>query len=224
MDNLKDGHFINIIGQFENINGPTDTIIFNNRGEGVLDDRTISVRCYHDLPACLVLNVSDTARFKLSTYILKYLDSLPQRFRVDFYPGTEENYHEYLTIKDSVSGFILKTVDLIGGETTSTDVIDPDLPAAIPSEFILHQNHPNPFNPSTEISFELPRRSEVRLTIYNILGQKIIKLLNGSFPVGRHEVSWDGIDASGYPVAAGIYFYQLQAGEFVQTKKMALVK
>lgn len=89
----------------------------------------------------------------------------------------------------------------------------------IPTEFNLSQNRPNPFNPITEISFDLPAASDVQLDIYNITGQRVATLVNGHLEAGHHAFSWDG---SG--VSSGIYLYRLQAGEFVGSRKMVLLK
>jgi len=85
--------------------------------------------------------------------------------------------------------------------------------------FNLSQNFPNPFNPETKIEYTLAKRGEVILTIYNIHGGQVARFVNGKQNAGNYEVSWN---ASG--LASGIYFYRLQAGEFVQTRKMVLLK
>jgi hypothetical protein len=91
--------------------------------------------------------------------------------------------------------------------------------AALPTEFELSQNIPNPFNPYTEIQFALPVASDVRVTVYNIMGQRVTELLNSHMPAGYHKVVWDG---SG--MASGVYFYRIEAGTFVRVKKMILLK
>jgi hypothetical protein len=88
-----------------------------------------------------------------------------------------------------------------------------------PKDFILSQNYPNPFNPSTVISYLLPVTSNVALKVYDILGNEIGTLLNEEKPAGEYEVEFN---ASSLP--SGIYFYQLQAGDYIQTKKMILIK
>lgn len=90
---------------------------------------------------------------------------------------------------------------------------------ALPSSFFLSRNYPNPFNPSTTLSFELPRRSTVKLMVFNARGESVSTVTEGVYEPGRHEVTFD---AAGLP--SGIYFYRLQAGEFVQTKKMVLMR
>ena len=89
----------------------------------------------------------------------------------------------------------------------------------VPRSFNLMQNYPNPFNASTMIRYELPERAQVKLDIYDILGRKVTTIEDGLRPAGYHQVLWkaDGI-------ASGVYFYKLQAGEYVDAKKMLLVK
>ena len=94
----------------------------------------------------------------------------------------------------------------------------------IPSHFSLLQNFPNPFNPTTEIRFDLPSEGHVNLSVYNMTGQKIKSLGSGSMQPGYHSVSWDGTNDSGGKVATGMYFYRIQAGKFQDTKKMLFLK
>jgi len=93
-----------------------------------------------------------------------------------------------------------------------------------PKSFALFQNHPNPFNPETKISYYLPTASYVRLTVYNILGQKVRTLFDGHQDSGTHTVLWDGRREEGAALSSGIYFYRMQAGDFRETKKMSLMK
>ncbi|OGC96565.1 MAG: hypothetical protein A2W25_00875 [candidate division Zixibacteria bacterium RBG_16_53_22] len=94
----------------------------------------------------------------------------------------------------------------------------------LPNSHVLNQNYPNPFNPSTKISFSLIRRGNVTLSVYNLLGQKVLELVNQELEAGAHEVEWDGRDRSGKPVSSGLYFYKMQAGDFIDTKMMTLLK
>ena len=95
---------------------------------------------------------------------------------------------------------------------------------SLPQAFELHQNYPNPFNPETQISYSLPDDGQVRLTIYNVLGQQVKVLVDEYESAGTKTVVWDGRNQDGEKVSSGIYFYKLQAGELVQTKKMSLMK
>ncbi len=94
----------------------------------------------------------------------------------------------------------------------------------VPYRFELGDNYPNPFNPSTTITFELGKVSEVRLTIYNALGQKVRSLNEGTRSEGRYDMYWDGKNDQNVQVPSGMYIYRLEAGEFTQSKKMMLVK
>jgi hypothetical protein len=89
----------------------------------------------------------------------------------------------------------------------------------IPTVYSLDQNFPNPFNPSTAIRYGLPNRSHVMLTVFNTLGQEVAQLVNGDMEAGSHEVKFD---ASG--LSSGVYFYRIQAGGFVETRKLLLVR
>lgn len=92
-------------------------------------------------------------------------------------------------------------------------------PSAGPSGFQLFQNYPNPFNPTTTIQYALPRRSHVTIAVYNTLGQEVAILINGEVEPGYHEVQFN---ASG--LASGVYIYRLRAGDFIQARKLCLVR
>jgi len=101
---------------------------------------------------------------------------------------------------------------------------------SIPNSYVLHNNYPNPFNPSTMIGFALPGAGKVTLRIYSVTGQLVRELTNGSYSSGRHELVWDAQDEKGMRVALGLYFYRLMVqpekggSPFVQTRKMTLLK
>jgi parallel beta-helix repeat protein len=96
--------------------------------------------------------------------------------------------------------------------------------SVLAKKYGLHQNFPNPFNPTTTIEYSLPKESNVQLIIYNMLGQKMRTLVNEQRSVGIHSKNWDGLDNAGNVLSAGIYFYQLKADGFITTKKMILAK
>ena len=89
----------------------------------------------------------------------------------------------------------------------------------VPEVFALGQNYPNPFNPSTTIRYDLPQAASVVLTVYNLMGQEVVRLVSGDYPAGRYATNWD---ATG--VASGVYIYQLRAGSYIETKKLLLLK
>ena len=95
---------------------------------------------------------------------------------------------------------------------------------ALPSHVDLAQNYPNPFNPATTISFELPAAAEVELSVYNLQGQQVRRLVRGQTAAGFHSVIWDARDESGTPVPTGIYYYRLRTGDQIFTKKLLFAK
>lgn len=106
---------------------------------------------------------------------------------------------------------------IAGGELTTSNEIDN---GGVPRSFSLQQNYPNPFNPTTKIGFTLPKTAKVNLTVFNVLGQKVATLFDGqNFASGDHSVNFD---ASG--LSSGMYIYRLEAGNFISTKKMMLIK
>jgi hypothetical protein len=102
--------------------------------------------------------------------------------------------------------------------------IDDNGPVQIAKTPRLDNNYPNPFNPVTSIRFVLPKAMDVKLEIYNALGQKVTTLIDGKQRQGQHIVNWNGIDSKGYPVSSGIYFYRLNAENYQKTMKMVLMK
>jgi len=89
----------------------------------------------------------------------------------------------------------------------------------IPKKYNLYENFPDPFNPLTSITFDIPKSTNIKIIIYNALGKKVTTLVNEKLSAGSYEVDWD---ASGYP--SGVYFYKLETEEFTNTKKMVLLK
>jgi hypothetical protein len=127
-------------------------------------------------------------------------------------------------------GNIVRGIHLFGG---GVRVICPDSSgdptdinednSSLPMEFALHQNYPNPFNPSTTISFDLPHAAEVNVEIINVLGQ-VVWSRQERMSAGTQTLKWDGVRSDGSPVSSGVYYYRLRAADFVQTKKMILMK
>lgn len=114
----------------------------------------------------------------------------------------------------------MKTLFDAGGAVGVTDN-----PNFVPVEYTLNQNYPNPFNPTTNISYSLPKAANVTIAVYNSIGQEIALLINNQAQnAGKHQITWNGKDASGKVVATGVYFYQMKTNEFSMTKKMLLLK
>lgn len=153
--------------------------------------------------------------YKLTSLLYAYIQSPLDTSKIYFhsvYSGSDTatgREKQFIVLIDPVTGMF------IGGFTS----VEKDVNAEIPSSFALYQNYPNPFNPTTTITYDLPLKASVKLVIYNVLGQKIATLVDGLQEPGRYNVMFD---ASGLP--SGIYFYRLEAGKFVQTRKMLLVK
>ncbi|MFC1729222.1 T9SS type A sorting domain-containing protein, partial [candidate division KSB1 bacterium] len=97
-------------------------------------------------------------------------------------------------------------------------------PVPLPDKFALSGNYPNPFNPETNIAFELPKTERVRIDIYNILGQKVRTLVDREFKAGIRTIKWDATNDFGSKVASGMYIYRVVAGSNVASKKMMVIK
>ncbi|MBN4081089.1 T9SS type A sorting domain-containing protein [Caldithrix abyssi] len=104
------------------------------------------------------------------------------------------------------------------------DYLNTENEVSIPSEFALHPNYPNPFNPITTIKFDLPEKSQVKIFIYDIQGRGVRQLVNRTEDTGYKSIQWDATDNHGRPVSAGVYLYQIHAGDFIQVRKMVLMK
>ncbi|MCK9409606.1 MAG: CHRD domain-containing protein, partial [Bacteroidetes bacterium] len=96
--------------------------------------------------------------------------------------------------------------------------------SVVPADYLLSQNYPNPFNPSTRIEFSLPQQVLVSLKIYDVIGREVATILNEEISAGRFAVEWNGKNRFNQPAASGVYFYQLTAGQFAQSRKMILLK
>lgn len=125
--------------------------------------------------------------------------------------------NEICGVTDSFSTFALA----VPGSTTG--VQDGEI-TILPLDFLLNQNYPNPFNPATTISYSLSQRGRVTIEVFNLLGQKVNTLIDRDEAAGTYSINWNGTDASGHKVATGVYFYRLRAGDYVETKKMILLK
>jgi len=105
-----------------------------------------------------------------------------------------------------------------------TDVEDDEHGDILPYRFKLLQNYPNPFNPVTTIEYSLPKRSSVRIDVFNLLGQKVRTLVDREESAGAYSIAWDGTSSTGEAVSTGVYFYRFQADDHIKTKKMLLLK
>jgi len=94
----------------------------------------------------------------------------------------------------------------------------------MPTTFAISQNYPNPFNPTTSFKYQLPEVADVKLVIYNVLGQKVRTLINKGVEPGYHTIEWNGFNDAGNQVATGLYIYRFEAGNYVKTMKMMMLK
>jgi len=94
----------------------------------------------------------------------------------------------------------------------------------MPDQYMVYQNYPNPFTPVTTLRYDLPENSLVNITIYDMLGKQVTTLINKTQDAGNKSVIWDATNDYGKPVSAGIYLYQIRAGEYISTKKIVLLK
>ena len=134
--------------------------------------------------------------------------------------GTTTEPQEYSYIDNTVGTGIyyyrLKQIDFNGTYEYSGEI---EVEVNGPLTFVLEQNYPNPFNPSTLIKYSVPENGFVKLSVYNLVGEEVNLLVSGQVDAGFYEIEFDAT-----ALASGIYFYRLQAGNFVETKKMVLMK
>jgi hypothetical protein len=157
-------------------------------------------------------------------------DWLEYNYDLSHYPPGSSLALRFRFVSDDVDvaeGVYIDDVKIHEHEVPILVTADPPLQNLV-RDFRLHQNYPNPFNPNTTISYQLPCESEVELSIFNILGQKIKTLVNGKRTTDTYKVVWDGTNEIGQTVASGIYLYKLSAKSknrrFVETKKMLLLR
>ena len=141
----------------------------------------------------------------------------------------EYSFIDDLTLTPNLThalSYRLKQIDT-DGKFEYSKIIEIDLGS--PQKFQLSQNYPNPFNPSTTISFSLPQSGNVKLTVYNILGEQVAELVNGFKEAGVHTVNFSAKGGSAFggnsnALQSGLYIYRIEANGFVQSRKMTLVK
>jgi subtilisin family serine protease/subtilisin-like proprotein convertase family protein len=145
-------------------------------------------------------------------------------------PGSLDDYRQ----RSNKGGWTLRVIDDIPGNSgtlnswglhfTLVRYVTPVVEGTIPRATTLGPNVPNPFNPRTEISFDLARSGQTRLSIFDMRGMLVRRLLEGHLPTGLHKVVWDGKNGSGQAVSSGTYFYRLETGSQILSRKMLLVR
>jgi hypothetical protein len=159
------------------------------------------------------ITISDS-RFSILNVDLSTAPFSSTKAMLEFHPDSIKNYSAILSVytNGGIKEIVLKG---IGSDNT----VNVDDKSYLPLVFSLEQNYPNPFNPSTIINYQLPLNSNVSLIVYDLLGRKIATLVNEQKPAGNYEAEWN---ASNLP--SGFYIYRLRIGNFVQMKKMILLK
>lgn len=140
--------------------------------------------------------------------------------------SSEQNNYEFIDKGVEIgTTYFYKLADIdYNGELTMHGPVSVTV-SPMPTEFVLEQNFPNPFNPATTINFALPEANEVTLAIYTTTGQLVRTLVRGQVSAGNHSVSWNALDDSGARVASGVYLYTLKTSSGVlQKKKLILMK
>ncbi len=165
-----------------------------------------------------------------SAQILVYSENanrnpVPFTFQIVTGRSLSTSFSDYLVLNQETGEF--ETSEIISGRQQYsamkfTGNIEPDENSVAVIE--LHGNHPNPFNPETNISFSIPEEQKIQLSIYNLKGQKVKELINGQFVSGKHSIVWNGKDDNGKSVGSGMYFYKLKTNGKQISKKMLLLK
>ncbi len=142
--------------------------------------------------------------------------------------GTDTTFTHTFTSRDSGFAKVVVSVSDLAGQSVTQSwtplVTGIQMLEGLPTKFALSQNYPNPFNPTTNISFDVSKPSNVVIVVYDILGQQVRTLVDQNMMPGRYNETWDGTNNLGQQVTSGIYFYRMQAGNFVQMKKMMFLK
>lgn len=169
------------------------------------------------------INWSTATETNNSGFEVQRKSNLEEWSIIDFIAGsgttTETKNYSYLDylVPAGIYTYRLKQIDLDGSYEYSEEI---NVEVSFPNEFYLAQNYPNPFNPSTVIEFSLPENaSNVRLSIYNSLGEQVAELVNTELPAGIYSYQWNAKN-----VATGMYMYKLMTDKFVSVKKMTLIK
>jgi hypothetical protein len=168
----------------------------------------------HTVPGIMTQSFSGTYRsFSFAEFIglwpssLQMINRLNYKFNVYAYSGNDST---------EITGTRQLLVERSGDLNTES--------IGIPNSFVLHPNYPNPFNPETQIRFEMPYAGNVDLSIYNLLGMKVRTLYNGQKSAGVFSFKWDGKNDHNQSVSGGVYIYKLQSGQQMQMHKMILLK
>ena len=143
--------------------------------------------------------------------------------------GNSSQRHEYEYVDNGLTNGVkywykLEDVDYSGNTELHGPVSATPMKKAAPREFRLYPNYPNPFNPVTTISYDLPEEGYVELAVYNMRGEKVTTLMQGKQEAGSYNLNWDGTDRNGEMVASGIYLLRIVSGSYCKTSKMVFIR
>jgi hypothetical protein len=195
----------------------TDTLNFGtiSVGDSALQDLWLINR----KDSAIVIN-----EFYLLDSIFAVQDSLPitvsqkdsVQITVLFKPYTDGIFTDKLNIRYTANNFLIGKQVKLSGRTTLVSVEDEE---KVIADYYLFQNFPNPFNPSTNIAFSIPKEERVNIKLYTPLGEEVEEVINKEFTSGKHTINYDASK-----LTSGIYYYRITAGSFTQTKKLLLIK
>jgi len=208
-------------------------LVWDSTYGGSGDDRAYSVCPTGDGGYILAGTTESFGSGMIDVYVVK-TDPLGEKLWDNTFGGAKADYcykileepqHNYFLVGQSYSyssgGSDIYVMKVDGGNPTPVEDDPRDM---LPETFVLRQNYPNPFNAGTVIEFTLSRRSQVRLTVYDILGRPVRDWEMGSLSPGTYSINWNGTDNYGGEVATGVYLYRLQTTAYSQTRKMLLLK
>jgi len=235
---FPDGTEINSCGPgLHKFNGDADVIVtlyINNEGISVYLDSDVGIRgsqiefgSVND-PKNMVINTDLGQGYYLHLEQQEMLRTLMYDRLAEQYIDAGENFMADMPFaitnpKDiTLEKLVLVDIDNNKVMKIQVEIIYGD--ATLPLDYILFQNYPNPFNPTTEVRFQIPETGNVTLRIYNMLGQEVRTLFTGVTQRGTYTVQWDGLNNAGSKMSSGSYIYRMTAGDFVQSKKMILLK
>ncbi|MFA6108192.1 MAG: FlgD immunoglobulin-like domain containing protein [Candidatus Latescibacterota bacterium] len=202
-----------------NCHGPTESFDMPRQdfdGDGVVEGVQTEVTGLMEMLAKALPPVGQTT-IKLDSTSTVQQNKAAYAYYYVYYDGSHGIHNTRYTV-----GMLKAAIKDLTGRDVAT-AVETELVSAKPRAYALAQNHPNPFNPETAIRYSVPEPASVRIEIYNSLGQRVRTLVDAHHATGEYAVQWDGRDAGGAKLTAGVYIYTMRAGTFVENRKMVLL-
>ncbi|MCK5076956.1 MAG: T9SS type A sorting domain-containing protein, partial [Calditrichia bacterium] len=207
---------------------PEAPAIINNLNLSVLENDTLYAGNFKSISsegACWNLQLTSSKKESEVIIDLQFFNELPESFKIYF---LDLDYKCMILVKGNKAivdwdDLNVRNLKLIVGKESYVNRHSENIPL-IPVKFTLSQNYPNPFNPETTIRYTLAKQCQVKIEIYNILGQKINILVNKEQSTGNHFISWSGKNRTGHKVGSGVYFYRVMTDDFTAVRKMILLR